>query len=98
MKDDFELYKEYLKDWVELYPYFCWHKGENTKAITDEVLFKKEFTFERWKQGFHEYNTMTNLGYKLTDELHGVKKKNLSCRLRYNIFRFIPFNIKYEIA
>jgi hypothetical protein len=85
-------YNDFLKDYVELWPSFCWHLDKTPKQITDRVLFKKEFTYERWKEGYHTYYNNTTFIHTL-DSI--TTKKTV--RISYNIYRFVPFNIKYEI-
>ena len=60
-------------------------------------IFKDEFTFERWKQGFHDYQQNIKFTTKLTDELEGVKINDVSIKLNYNMFHFVPFNIRKEL-
>jgi hypothetical protein len=91
-----EDYSEYLKDWCDLYIHFCWHKSKTPREITDEVLFKKEFTYERWKQGFSRYKTSKVVNYKINNELSSVNLKNFDCNVEYSLYRFVPFNIKYN--
>lgn len=90
-----EDYSNFFKQWCELYVHFCWHKKETPKQITDEVLFKKEFTYERWKNGYWVYNNNKLINYTINNELNSVKLKSLSVRLEYNLYRDVPFNIKY---
>ena len=90
-----EDYNKYLKEWCDLYIHFCWHKSKTPKEISDEVLFKKEFTFERWKQGFHTYTSNKSMDYKFNNCLHNVTLKDSYIGLEYNLYRNVPFNIKY---
>ena len=92
-----EDYNKYLKYWCDLYIHFCWHKSKTPKEITDKVLFKKEFTYERWKQGFHTYTSNKSMLYKFGNTLEGVELKENYIRLTYNLYKNVPFNIKYEL-
>jgi hypothetical protein len=85
-------FSDFLKDYIELWPSFCWHLDQNSKQITDRVLFKKEFTYERWKKGYDTYYNNTTFTHTLCD----VTTKR-TVRISYKIYRFVPFNIKYEI-
>ena len=95
--DESEQYMLYLKDYLDLWPHFCWHKDKSPKQIYDKVLFKQEFTFERWKEGYWEFVANKSLHYTQNDDLDGIALKKLYTRLTYNSYRFIPFNIKYEL-
>ena len=92
-----ELYKLFLKDYLDLYEYFCGHLKETPYQITNEVLFKKEFTFERWKKGFKDYKTNKNVDYKIDNKLDNVKLPKKHIQLTYNYFRAVPFNIRYNL-
>jgi hypothetical protein len=93
VEKEIELFNLYLKDYLELWPHFCWHNDKTPKQVMDRVLFKKEFTFERWKEGFWTYKTNTNFKHTLSD-VSTTKRVAIS----FNQYRFIPFNIKYFIT
>lgn len=93
MEQEAELFSRYLKDYLDLWVHFCAHIKGTPKQITDEVLFKQEFTFEKWKQGYWDYKTNRSF----THSLGGIEfDRNVS--VTYNIYRFIPFNIRYEVT
>jgi len=98
-KKEEEQFMLYLKDYLELWPHFCWHNDNNTKVITDRVLFKKEFTFENWKKGKWKCNYTNNypMLYSISDSIDSVKLKDHYLRITWDQYRYKPFNIRYEI-
>jgi hypothetical protein len=94
-----EQFMLYLKDYLELWPHFCWHNDNNPKVITDRVLFKEEFTFENWKKGKWKWNYTDNYQtlYRICDNIDGIKLKDNYLRITWNQYRFKPFNIRYEL-
>ncbi len=85
--------EEYLIDWLELYPHFCFHLKKTPKEISDERIFKEYFTFERWKEGFWRYKTNKLLDFKYS-KLEGIPIKSGYIEFEYSLFHMIPFNIK----
>lgn len=94
---EMELYKLFLKDYLDLYIYFSAHLKKTTYQINNEILFKKEFTFERWKQGFVNYSQNKPLFFLGNNMLENVKLKSNYIKINYNQYRFIPFNIRIEL-
>jgi len=94
---EMELFKLFQKDYLDLYVYFCGHLKRNPMQIYNEVLFKKEFTFERWKEGFVDYRQNKPLFYLGNDMLENVKLKAKYLKVTYNQYRFVPFNIRIEL-
>ena len=92
-----KLFLDYLKCYCDLWWHFCASDKKTPKTITDEVLFRKEFTFERFKKGFWTYRANKSLTYTFSEDLGEVKLKRLVCSLSYNLYRDVPFNISYEI-
>ena len=87
--EEIELYKKYLKDWVEVYTHFCWHKNQTPKQCYDRNIFEDYFTFENWKKGFTEVDTNTTATLK--------NREVISIRKKYKIFHFVEFDIRYSI-
>lgn len=92
--NDIELFKIYLRDWSELYIHFCWHKNETPKQTCDRSIFKNKFTFERWKQGFSNYTK----NEKYVPKTEDTELLDLNVRITYNMFHFVPFNIRKQIT
>lgn len=95
--EEMEMYKLFLKDYLDLYVYFCGHLKKNTYQISNEFLFKKEFTFELWKKGFVDYQQNKLINYTINNKLDGVKLPTKYIKITHNYFRSVPFNIRYEL-
>jgi len=95
--EEMELYKLFLNDYLDLYVYFCGHLRKRPADICNEVLFKEEFNFERWKKGFVDYKQNKLIDYVINNKIDGVKLQNKHIQLTYNCFRSVPFNIKYKL-
>lgn len=93
---EIELFKQYQKDWCELYIHFCFHKNETPKQCWDRNIFKQHFTFEKWKKGYTQVSTNISSNFN-GKEIEGIPLIDKTIRITYNIFHFVPFNIRYTL-
>lgn len=87
------LFKQYMKDWADMYVEFCIKSNNGW----DKIIFKEYFTFEKWKKGFTECNTSMSGKLVMNKNGESFPDYNGYIRVKYNIFHFKPFNIRYSI-